>query len=192
MSLIEGIFNNYVEVRRYSEILYQGEIIEANLHNEFGDEFPREGQIHVVLDSKQTGTLYLNGSTTETLSFDNRKHAKSTALFDSLAGVTPSVELDGIMTIKVNDEQGNPVQLLVFEESTMGDFNEITNDARLDNIGIRPDWQGNLQVNSDFDVVLGDELSVETQSGMSRNYEVVDVRTMRNRGQDLYKDVFLK
>ena len=56
MTVKAGTFNNYVEISRYSNILYSGKVGNISLHSEFGDEFPETAQVEVELDSKQTGT----------------------------------------------------------------------------------------------------------------------------------------
>ena len=79
-----SIFNNIIDIYRYNSILYQGEITEVSVDTTLSDE----ALIRVSLDAEQSGSIYLNGSTIETLIFDDSRYGESNNLFTMVSGVT--------------------------------------------------------------------------------------------------------
>ena len=102
---LAGIFNDIIEIYRYSSTLYSGEIAEVEITTDPAED----ALIRVTLKTAQTGTIYLNGSMVETLSFNGSEYAESSNLFSVLSGVTPA-GLSGHMDIETYDEAGEPVQ----------------------------------------------------------------------------------
>lgn len=190
MSKIVGKFNNYVEISRYSNLLYEGEIMDTDIWYEFGDEFPREAMIHVTLDSKQTGTMTLSGSTTEEISFDNRLFAKSDSLYSSLTSICFSDELEGIVTIKIMDEQGNKVQKLAYQDFAMGFYNPSPAAARLVYYGVTLNGSGSLLLDKDIDVQMMDKISIDD---IENPFEIIKISDHHDQyGLLDYKEIFLK
>jgi len=146
-----GIFNHEVSIHRYSSVLYDGTVAETTISADPSEE----ALIRVTLDSPQTGTISLVGSTVETLAFDDSEYAESTALFTSLSGVTPSC-LSGEMRIAAFDEAGEPVQNLNYIGKTHGHFAPKDNRQYLQLAGTAKDFAGMLFLPADADIEVGD------------------------------------
>lgn len=190
MSLIVGKFNNYVEISRYSNLLYDGEIGDVSISSEFGDEFPRAAQIHIKLDSKQTGSMTLTGSTSEEIAFANVKHAKTNELFMSLTSVCISDELEGTMKIEALDEQGNKVQKLAYKDFCMGFYNPSPSSVVLSLYGIVSEGAGSLLVDKDVEVMPMDKITIDQ---IEKEFDIIKIAEHNDQyGLSDYKQIFLK
>lgn len=144
---INDIASELMRVCRYSEVLYEGDIDEVDI----GNNPERESHLRIKLNSAQTGTIYLNGSTVETLTYSSSKAEQSVELFTSLSGVTPA-SLSGTMTITAWDESGSPVETLSEIETVYGYFRPVSNMMRLKMEGMRADYHAILHVNQDANI----------------------------------------
>ena len=181
---INNTFNNTVDIFRYSSVLYEGEIDEVDIEQNPYDE----ALIRVTLGAVNTGTLYLNGSTIETLTFTASKYAESTELFTTLTGVTPTTLADGTMTIETVNEQGEPVQNLNFVEQVWGSFQMKDNKQYLRASGMQDDFTAQLFVGGDVNIETGDKVSVDD----SVYYSVLSCASIAGLGGISHKEIILK
>jgi hypothetical protein len=151
------IANNVVDIFRYSDIIYQGEVA-AGITIQTDPE--SEAILTIELDSAQTGTVYLRGSTTETVTFTATDQGRSASVYTTLAGVTPA-SLTGIMTIKAENEAGEPVRNLNFQTQVMGVLRPVKFEQRMRMPGYEDNELYKLYVDRDTDIIEGDILEID-------------------------------
>jgi hypothetical protein len=189
MALLEGTFNNFAEISRYTKVLYEGEVGDRDLHSQYGDDFTSSAKIRITLDSKQTGSVYLTGSTTETVTFANKLVKESSALFDSLEGLCTS-GLTGTMKVELYDEMGSKASKLFYQQVEYCDYEEISNEDRLHNVGILSEWQAKIRLGDRVDVLNKDIINIDFDE--TKSYEVTQVLPIRHNGIIQYKECYLK
>jgi hypothetical protein len=182
MSLAD-IFNDTIEIYRYTSILYSGDIEDVEIPVNPADD----ALIRVTLDSAQTGSIYLSGSTTETLSFDNSDHAESRFLFTALSGITPS-GLSGGITIEAYNEAGEPVLNLTHIEDAIGHFAPKDNSQCLLPAGMGRKFNAMLFVGEDVNIITGDIVKVDREEG---EFTVNKCVTVHGLGTQSHKEIIL-
>ncbi|MBU1626770.1 hypothetical protein KKB18_05310 [bacterium] len=180
---INSIFNDAIEVYRHSSTLYSGEISEISPEKELADE----ALIRITLDTLKTGSIYLNGSTTETLTFSNSKFAEGSRLFTTLSGVTPS-GLSGEMKVESFNEAGEPVLGLNYITTALGHFAPKDNSQFLQPAGMSKKFNAMLYVGEDMDVQVGDIVVVE---GEEEKYTVTKCVTIHSPNSESHKEIIL-
>ena len=183
---VQNICNELIQVWRYSYLLYSGSAVNGVT---IGINPGAESIIRVTLGTAQTGTIYLNGSTTETLTFTASKLEKSVNLYTTLAGVSP-VGLTGNMDIETFNESNRPVRSLIYNGNIYGYFKMDTNQMLPKQIGMMTKCKAMLFASGDADIQDKDVI-VRSESGVSVNYEANDVITLSNGGNIGHKEMVL-
>jgi hypothetical protein len=181
---INSIFNDSIEVYRHSSMLYNGEIGEVHIDKEFATD----ALVRITINSQQTGSIYLNGSEDETLTFNNSKFAEGKSLITSLSGVTPN-GLSGEMKIETFNEAGEPVQNLNYVTTALGHFAPLDNNQYLQDAGMSRKFNAMLYVGENMDVQLGDIIMVE---GEDEKYNVTKCVTIRGPNREAHKEIILE
>ena len=186
MSRFTTTFNQTFHLNRYSDILYKGEVIETSIQID-----PMESaRIEIELDTAQTGSIYLVGSTTECLSFADIFGVQSTNYFTALNGLTPS-GLTGIMTVKAKTGDGSPVSRLAFETSFFGDMKQVDGTVSLEKEGMVLKDQWFMLCDSDVDITIGDIVYNELDP-LQKSYEVTKCVSVQIDGMDDHKKIVLR
>lgn len=189
MGLADGVFNNFAGISRYTKVLYEGEVGDIDLHSDYGDEFTSPAKIRITLDSKQTGSVYLTGSVNETVTFANKLIKESSALFESLEGICTS-GITGSMKVELYDEMGSKASKLYYNQTEYCDYEEISNEDRLRNVGILPDYVLKMRLGSEVDVQNKDVINLDMD--VTKSYEVTQVLPIRHNGVIQHKECYLK
>lgn len=192
MSLI-GNFNDSIFVWRYSDILYKGAAqTTANVKSPDSSAY-----IQAVLDAADTGTIYLNGSSGETLTFSNISIVESSNMFTSLGGITVTTLSEDI-TLKTVDKTGNPIKNLIFQGSCKGRFAPTDNRMMYHQQGIRDTNHirllceiGSTPVDyTSLIIKTNDQLKINESAGY---YEVIkNVLIKGHDGKNEMQDILLK
>lgn len=189
MSLVEGAFNNIAEIHRYSDIIFEGEVGNIDIYNEYSDSFSASARIRITLDSKQTGAVLLTGSTSETVTFTNRNVAESVEFYDSISSACFTDDLSGSANMVLLDEQNSKIENLVYQGQEFCNFEEITNEERLRLLGSTTDWQARMEIGSDADIELRDRVYIDDIEDV---YQVIKIITHRDKGLPQFKECILK
>jgi len=180
---LAGIYNDTIEIYRYSSILYSGDIEEV----EISINPAEKALVRVTLNGPQTGSLYLNGSVTETIKFEDSVFAESISLFTSLSGATPS-GLTGEMTIEAYDEVGEPVRNMGLIGEAIAYFAPRDNCQYLQITGMSNQFKAMLFVGVDVDIMTGDVVKVD---GEDDEFTVHECVTVHGLGSESHKEIIL-
>ncbi len=180
------IANELIDVWRYSYKLYSGSAVNAVA---IGINPSAEALIKVTLDSAQTGTLYLNGSTTEILTFTASSLEKSVNLFTTLSGVTPS-GLTGNMNIECFDESNDPVRSLIYMNSIYGYVKWSKDEIIPTETGLRTNHFIQLFTSEDVDI-QNEDILIRSESKLPISYVANNVMRFSGIGDDGHVEMML-
>ena len=183
---VQNICNELIEVWRYSYLLYSGSAVNAVT---IGIDPSAESIIRVTLATAQTGTIYLNGSTTETLTFTASKLERSANLYTTLAGVSP-VGLTGNMDVETFDERNESVRSLIFNDNIYGYFKMDTNQMLPEQVGMMTKCRAMLFASGDADIQDKDVI-IRNEDSVSVRYEANNVITYSSGGNIGHKEMEL-
>lgn len=169
VSVLDACLNQRFHLNRYTDIIYEGAIGGISVQV---DPF-ESSRLQVTLDSVQTGSLRLVGSSTETLTYSAIAGQMSSNYFTTLASVDTVSGLSGNMTIKAMIGQGSPVKNLMFNRSFRGVILPIDGSYKLENPGYDESWRSVLYCDADLDIQLMDRITNESDPD-SPEYEVVE------------------
>ena len=174
------------EIRRYTNVLYNGNVGTVSIK----PNPSAEAIIMVTLDSAQTGSIYLNGNTTETLTFSADDIQKSTSLFTTLNGVTPA-SLSGNMKIECFDESNIPVRNLEDKFHVYGYFKVKSNEEILKLEGDRIKYIADFHTNSESSIQNSDIL-VRKENKVPVYYEISNVRNITSTDGNKQQQMLLE
>jgi len=186
-SILDAGFNQRFHLNRYTDVIYKGAV--GNISVQV-DPF-EEARLQVTLDSAQTGSLRLVGSSTETLTYANIEGQISSNYFTTISSVDSVSGLSGNMTIKAMIGQGSPVKNLLFQTSFRGFMFPIDESYKLENQGYDKSWQAILYCSSDVDIQRMDRITDEGNPD-SPEYEVVEKITSSLRGSSDHYKIILR
>jgi len=174
-----------LKIYRDSNVLYEGNIMQTLKIN---NQPARESKIQVKLNSSQSGTIYLRGSTVETLTFSSNQFKRSKSLFTSLAGVTPS-GLSGNMTITAWNEQNEPVNNSLFVDTGFGSFESKTGKEVLRNYGMDYEYSGILYCQEGLNIQIDDRVIINDDG---KTYRVKEKLTLNNPGVNTFFECIIQ
>ena len=171
--------------RKSSNIVYEGELIERKINVE-----PESSSLfQVELDSAQTGTLFIYGSSSETLTFSNIKSQESVNSYTLLEGMTPS-SLSGEITFKAVNVGGEFISETDRVSSFNGMYAEKTTGQYFKLYGMDAKFRGIIFAPYDVDVLIGDLIKID-RVDMDGYYEVEEIYEPRLFGRTQHKEIIL-
>lgn len=182
---IQDISNELVEIKRYTNVLYDGIIDEVSIK----PNPAKESLILITLNSAQSGTIYLNGSTVETLTYTSDISKRSTNLFTTLSGVTPA-SLSGYMKIQTFDEANVDVRNLVTKYTIYGYFRTKTNMEVLKLPGERTNYYADFYSATNVDL-KNDDILVKKENKVPKYYVISNIRDITSFDGDTHKEMIL-
>jgi len=171
--------------RKRDNKIYEGEVTERTI-----DRNPYEEAIlSLELSTSQTGTLYLNGNNTETITFTSSKYARSVNTYTSLAGITPSSLTDDI-TIRAVNRQNEPVMATKFINTIKCHFPDDTSEQYFTRLGLERREGKCIFARWFEDIEVRDLVKINDKDS-DDFYEVKEIFTPRLNGKIHHKELVL-
>lgn len=182
---VHDLMNELMEIKQYSNVLYNGAVVAVTTIQP-----NTECILTITLDSSQTGSVYITGSTTETVAFTSDLSAKSSNLFTSITGVSP-IGLSGYMTITANSEDNVPVNNLILKESFYGYFKVKTNKDILMNPGTITKFDAYLYTEGEVNIANND-IIMRKENRVPTYYVVDNLITVSSYDGNSHKEMTLE
>jgi len=166
-------------------VIYKGELTERRIDME-----PNQSSyLKLELSEAQTGTLFLYGSSDETISFDGSKYGETDNLYTSVDGMTPT-DLSGEITMRAVNKSGEFIKRLTFSHSFNGSYNTSTKSQYFRTIGFDKDFKGRVIADGDADIKLHDLIKINKVDA-DEYFEVDMISEPSFHGKVENKQIFL-
>lgn len=173
--------------RKGTNEFWKGKLVERSI----GKEVESAVYLQFELETAQTGTLFLYGTTTETVSFSNSKFGLSENSYSSLDGITPS-SLTGTVTMTATNSSGETIlEDLKFIKTVKGTYTSKTTGQYFKLYGMDQNFSGIVNFDGDTDIRLHDFIKIE-RLDTDEHFEVDLIVEPRFMGQAQHKQAILK